>query len=113
MSRHRAEVHVNVSELLQELALRAGVAEPETGRVVLALRDLVKEGRVPRDVLWSESGQSVPTDAVTELIASARRHPFGVDFLLEGYLPSVAAEFHAHAFIVEAARARLRQGVER
>ena len=44
---------------------------------------------------------------VDDLIARARKHPLGVDFLLHGYLGTVAISFGAHAFTVEAARARL------
>lgn len=47
---------------------------------------------------------------VDDLIARARKHPLGVDFLLHGYLGTVAISFDAHAFTVEAARARLLAG---
>lgn len=102
---------MNETELLKELALRAGVAEPVARGVVLTLRELFREGRVHKDAVWF--GGSDPRvhndDAVDELITSARQHPSGVEFLLEGFLPSVAAQFRAHAFTVEAARERLRQ----
>lgn len=44
---------------------------------------------------------------VDALIERARAHPLGVDFLVGGYLGSVAAAFRTHAFTVEAARQRL------
>jgi hypothetical protein len=44
---------------------------------------------------------------IEELISTARDHPLGVTFLLDGDLGSVAATFEAHAFTVEAARDRL------
>ncbi len=45
---------------------------------------------------------------VEALIAKARKHPLGVDFLLEGELGTVAITFGAHAFTVEAARRHLK-----
>jgi hypothetical protein len=45
---------------------------------------------------------------VDEVIARARAHPHGIDFLRRGLLGSVAISLGAHAFTVEAARARLR-----
>ena len=47
---------------------------------------------------------------VDEVIARARKHPLGIDFLLHGYLGTVAISLDAHAFTVEAARARLLAG---
>lgn len=47
---------------------------------------------------------------VDEVIARARKHPGGIDFLLDGYLGCVAISLGAHAFTVEAARARLMAG---
>ena len=44
---------------------------------------------------------------VDDLIARAREHPLGIDFLLHGYLGTVAITFNVHAFTVEAARDRL------
>lgn len=92
-----------------------------TARAVLkALLDLLKEEDVSRDTLLA-SGSPEPAGwalkqganysdphVVDDLIARARTHSLGVDFLLNGFLASVAAEFHAHAFTVEAARQRLR-----
>ena len=47
---------------------------------------------------------------VDDLIARARKHPLGIDFLLHGHLGTVAISFETHAFTVEAARARLLAG---
>lgn len=47
------------------------------------------------------------SEEVDALIAAARRHPLGVEFLAGGWLDSVAAIFGVHAFVVEAARERL------
>ena len=47
---------------------------------------------------------------VDELIQRADRHPLGTEYLLNGYLDSVAATFKVHGFTVEHARERLRQG---
>jgi uncharacterized protein HemY len=49
---------------------------------------------------------------VDDLIARAAAHPLGVDFLRDGFLASVAAEFGAHALTVEAARLRLKKEQE-
>ena len=46
---------------------------------------------------------------VDDLIVRAQRHPLGIDFLLHGELGCVAISLGAHAFTVEAARARLRE----
>jgi hypothetical protein len=54
--------------------------------------------------------QTDPRDPrlVDELIARARQDPRGIEFLLRGLLGSVAVVHGAHAFTVEAARAKLR-----
>ena len=49
-----------------------------------------------------------PTQAeVDALIARARGHELGVEFLKEGALDSVAAVFGAHAFVILKARQQL------
>jgi len=45
---------------------------------------------------------------VEDLIRRARKHPLGLDYLLHGYLDSVAATFKVHGFTVEHARERIR-----
>ena len=44
---------------------------------------------------------------VDDVIARAHEHPLGIDFLLHGQLGCVAVSLGAHAFTVEAARAKL------
>ena len=44
---------------------------------------------------------------VRGLIESAESHPLGTDFLVHGAQDAVAATFRVHAFVVDAARARL------
>ncbi|MHC4948244.1 MAG: hypothetical protein ACYTG1_08275 [Planctomycetota bacterium] len=44
---------------------------------------------------------------VEDLIRRAADHDLGTDFLREGALDSVSAIFGVHAFVVDAARARL------
>ncbi len=122
---------MNEPELIAELARRTGVSD-ETARAILnALLDIVREGGVSEDILLSPGLARVPapatipaiasggrmpitnhadTAAVDDLIDRARRHNLGLEFLISGYLGSVAAEFGTHAFTVEAARQRLRNG---
>lgn len=55
-------------------------------------------------------GAFTPNDReVDALLMAAAKHPLGTDFLLGGYLGTVAITFHVHAFTVEAARRRLRE----
>ena len=56
----------------------------------------------------SEPRPDIASERVEELIVAARKHPLGIEFLLEGDLSSVAIMFGAHAFTVEAARETLR-----
>ncbi len=56
-------------------------------------------------------GYRPTAEDVRRLIELARRHPLGLDFLREGDLGSVAATFRAHAFTVDAARARLSENL--
>lgn len=119
------------TELISEVARRAHVPEAAARAVLSALSDVLHEGDAPGTALRSfaptparEDGTapaeapvdlqalkvSAPTDprVVDDLISCARSHPLGLEFLLRGYLGSVAVELHAHAFTVEAARERLR-----
>ncbi|MCR4376257.1 MAG: hypothetical protein NUW22_15560 [Acidobacteria bacterium] len=55
------------------------------------------------------TGSYTPADREVEaLITAATRHPLGTEFLVGGYLGTVAITFRVHAFVVEAARLRLR-----
>ena len=113
------------TDLVKALSVKAHV-EPEKAHAVLtALLDLVRDGAVSEDILLDPDGTHVngavhlhtidipkaaPADpkTVDALIARAQNHRLGIEFLLDGHLGSVAAEFGAHAFTVEAARNRLR-----
>jgi hypothetical protein len=46
-------------------------------------------------------------EEVADLIERAKHHPFGLEFLKNGSLESVAAVFRVHAFTVDAARREL------
>lgn len=117
------------SKLIATLSRRARVPRSTARDVLKALLDLLQEENVSRDALlhpgsmrfaeppgWAPdpgarhlkaSSYSDP-NVVDDLIERARTHSLGVEFLLNGYLASVAAEFDTHAFTVEAARQRLR-----
>jgi hypothetical protein len=47
-------------------------------------------------------------EEITDLIARAKVHALGIDFLRDGALEAVAAAFGVHAFTVDAARRQLR-----
>jgi hypothetical protein len=110
---HRPEDAMNESEDVREISRRTSVPEASTERVLHALRDLVRDGMVDeRQLLRARAHRaSNPRDPllVDDLIARARRHPQGIDLLLGGHIGAVAVTFDAHAFTVEAARARLRE----
>lgn len=105
-------------ELVAEVASRSGQPEESVASVLRALADISRDGHLPQLLLALRGPAEArlaapapgPTDPalVDELIDCARRHPQGLEFLRSGYLGSVAAEFHAHAFTVEAARERLK-----
>ena len=92
--------------LIDELARRAKVSAADAEAVLDALAQLTREGRFESAPAPAEPFVPTPAD-VDALIAEARRHALGIDFLLGGHLGSVAATFKAHAFTVEAARARI------
>lgn len=52
-------------------------------------------------------GNQPTRDEVESLIARAREHPLGLEFLEFGALDAVAAIHGAHAFVVDAAREHL------
>lgn len=98
---------MNESELVRELSRKASVPEDSAEAVLNAVRDLIRYGKPAMNPLTG----SDPTDPrlIDDIIARAETHPLGIDLLLNGHLGSVAATFGAHAFTVEAARARLRK----
>ena len=108
------------AELLRELSQRTGLPESAAELVLRGLRDLVHEGDLEAGEVLAARPEAVaaplrppanPEDPrlVEDLIARARRHPLGVEFLLSGLLGSVAIALGVHAFTVEAARRRLRK----
>lgn len=109
-------------ELLRELSRRSGLPETAVVLVVQELRELIHEGAIDpaslpelaAAVRHAIAGVSDPCnpDLVDALIARAKRHPLGIEFLLDGGLATVAIALDAHAFTVEAARVRLLQEME-
>jgi hypothetical protein len=80
--------------------------------VLRSLRELVRDGDVnPTTLLAPPTKVALPDPEdprlVDDLIARARRHPLGLEFLAGGMLASVAILFGVHAFTVDAARKRL------
>ncbi|MFH2202875.1 MAG: hypothetical protein ABIJ96_07160 [Elusimicrobiota bacterium] len=43
-------------------------------------------------------------EEVDALIARAKAHPLGLDYLLEGEADSISATFGVHAFVIDSAR---------
>lgn len=70
----------------------------------MALETLEKPVSNLRDAV---TGYSPSPEEVDALIARARRHPLGLDFLKTGALEAAAIIFEAHVFAVESARRRL------
>ncbi len=69
------------------------------------MKDAVMDREAVKDpVLPSYTPTAEEVDA---LIARARKHPLGLDFLKAGALEAAAIIFEAHVFAVEAARERL------
>jgi hypothetical protein len=100
------------SDLIQELAVRAGVSCEAAQAVLEALEAMASERA--RSGL-SPSGVAplsfIPSAAEVEaLIARAAQHPLGLEFLIHGELGAVAITFGTHAFTVDAARRQLGQG---
>lgn len=108
------------SEVVRELSVRTGLPESATAMVFREVRALVRSGvlddralREPDAVVEPPAPAASPDPKdpglVEELIARAKRHPLGLEFLLSGMLGAVAIVLGAHAFTIEAARARLRR----
>lgn len=111
-------------DLVGKLAARAGLEPVHVRAVLAALTEVSCEHEqagqpLPMAALGlarchafrpraSQAASAQACDAgVEQLIAQARRHPLGVEFLLEGEPGCVAAIFGTHAFAVDAARQRL------
>ncbi|MGZ5431878.1 MAG: hypothetical protein ACXW5U_26275 [Thermoanaerobaculia bacterium] len=113
---------LSASEVLRELSLKTGLPESAAEAVLDGLRELIRDGQVDERMLVA-ADDATGADAaigapianpedprvVDEVIARARKHPLGLEFLVSGFLASVAIALGAHAFTVEAARARLRK----
>lgn len=101
------------SDLVRELSRRTAQPEEATEKLLEAVRDLIREGEVDeRTLLASPEAPAVPPDdpsLVDRLIARAKKHPLGLEFLASGLLATVAITLGAHAFTVEAARRRLKK----
>lgn len=103
---------MNESEIAKELARRTALPEETTAAVLKAVHELVSEGVVDASVLLNTTEPAEPPDdpgVVERLIARAKNHPFGLEFLTSGLLATVAITLGAHAFTVEAARRRLQR----
>jgi hypothetical protein len=101
-------------KLIDDLARRAGVSKADAEAVLEAIGALAPE-RVPELLQRSSRGRAPASTRyvfnaldVEALIDAARKHPLGLEFLLNGDLSAVAATFQAHAFTVDAAREHLR-----
>jgi hypothetical protein len=107
---------MNEFELVAELSRRTSLPEATTTAVLLAMRELLSEGVVDERTLLTTPPEmaSNPEDPglVDQLIARAKKHPLGIEFLVSGFLASVAIGLGAHAFTVEAARRRLKREQE-
>ena len=51
-------------------------------------------------------------EEVNVLVHQATAHPLGTRFLVNGAIDAVAATFGVHAFVVDEARRRIRDGAE-
>jgi len=102
---------MNEVELVRELSRRTALPEEAAAAVLHAMHDLVDEGMMdPVSILVMPLPSEVPPDdpgVVDQLIARAKKHPLGLEFLASGLLATVAITLGAHAFTVEAARRRL------
>lgn len=104
---------MNQSDVVKELARRASLPEETAAAVLKAIRELIHEGALDGATLLSmpEPPEVPPDDpgVVDRLIARAKKHPLGLEFLASGLLATVAITLGAHAFTVEAARRRIRK----
>ncbi|MHB0971258.1 MAG: hypothetical protein ACYC7A_18440 [Thermoanaerobaculia bacterium] len=104
------------AELVKELARRASLPEPSAAAALNALREMLREGAVDVASITTmpEPPAVHPEDpsVVERLIAKAKKHPLGLEFLASGLLATVAITLGAHAFTVEAARRRLKKEQE-
>jgi hypothetical protein len=107
------------ARLIDELVRRARLSPSDAEAALNALAEVAAEGHLvpvagPAVYPGAPGAPAPPPEPfvpdaadVEALIASARRHPLGIDFLIGGHLSTVAVTFKTHAFTVEAARARI------
>jgi len=104
---------MNENEIVRELARRTSLPDATAAAVLHALHDLVDEGSVDGAALMAtpHPHEERPDDPVVveKLITRAKHHPLGLEFLVSGFLATVAITLGAHAFTVEAARRRLQK----
>jgi hypothetical protein len=104
---------MNEADVVKELARRTSLSEEKAAAALQAIHDLIDEGAVSGAALaGTPEPPVVPPDdpnLVERLIARAKKHPLGLEFLASGLLATVAITLGAHAFTVEAARRRLRK----
>lgn len=104
---------MNERDIVKELARRTSISEATAADVLHAMHDLVDEGAVEAKALpdTPHPPDARPDDpgVVDRLIARAKKHPLGIEFLVSGFLATVAITLGAHAFTVEAARRRLQK----
>jgi hypothetical protein len=138
LSRLPQELDMTDAELLSAVAERASVSCADAQSVLQALGEIARE-RLREGKILSIAGYGVTTDElavraspgdageppadlpreapdparrvreVEQLIAAARAHSLGLEYLLEGQLCAVATTFRTHAFTVEAARQYIRE----
>jgi hypothetical protein len=99
------------SDLVKEVSRRAALPEETAEAVLHSVRELMQEGEIDGATLLA-AGEATPLppddpSLVDRLIAKAKKHPLGLEFLASGLLATVAITLGAHAFTVEAARRRL------
>ncbi len=106
---------MNEDDIVKELARRTSLPEEKAAEALQAIHELINEGAVDRASLNPPEPPAVAPDdpnLVERLIARAKKHPLGLEFLASGLLATVAITLGAHAFTVEAARRRLRKEQE-
>jgi hypothetical protein len=105
-------------DVVRELSHRTSLPEETVAAVLRGMHDLIQEGAVGAGAVdvaallgMSPTPNAPPDDpgVVEQLIARAKKHPLGLEFLASGLLATVAITLGAHAFTVEAARRRLAQ----
>lgn len=103
---------MNDSDTVRELSRRTSLPEAAAAAVLNAIHELIDEGALDGASLSKAPEPAAPPDdpsVVDRLIARAKQHPLGLEFLASGLLATVAITLGVHAFTVEAARRRLQR----